>query len=182
MLHLLSALPSLENTDLNRIYYLGHSMGGDVGLKVLLASNKIRAASLWSPVAGTTNQQALYYGKYYDESNSPGDAKVDSATLEQYTKKIDDIYAALPGSVTRQRVDPVNHLQYLSTPLLIHHARGDVSVPYIWSENLIVQLAEAGKEFAFHSYDSDNHLFGSDNRLKAIQRDIEFFKQHANTK
>jgi dienelactone hydrolase len=179
VLHLLSALPSLEDADLNRIYYLGHSMGGDVGLKVLLANTQIKAASLWSPVAATTNQQAMYYGKYYDELYSPGDAQVNSATLSEYTHKIERIYSELPETVRSDQVDPVNHLQHLTTPLIVHHARGDKSVPYIWSENLIVLLNEAGKEFSFHAYDSDNHLFDEDNRSKVIKRDINFFNLHA---
>ena len=178
VLHVLAALPSLDNIDLSRVYFLGHSMGGDVGLKVLLASNTIRAASFWSPVAATTDQQALYYGKYYDKTNAPADQKVDSDTFLQYTKKIDKLYAALPGSVTKQQVDPVNHLNDLSTPVVIHHARGDTSVPYTWSENLVVQLKNANKEFEFHAYDSDNHLFAEANRKKAVRRDINFFNAH----
>ena len=149
VLHLLAALPTLENV-----------------------------ASLWAPVVATTDEQALYYGKYYDETIAPGDAKVDSATIAQYTQKIDKLYAELAIPATKQEVDPVEHLDKLTTPLIIHHARGDRSVPYSWSESFVVDLASSNKEFEFHVYDSDNHLFAEPNRQKAVDRDIAFFNRH----
>ena len=46
VLNMIAGLSDLENVDLDNIYYMGHSMGGDVGLKMLLATDKIKAASL----------------------------------------------------------------------------------------------------------------------------------------
>ena len=176
VLNLIAALPSLPNADISNIYYLGHSLGGDVGLKVLLASNKIRAASLWAPVIATTHEQALYYSKEHDKMN----IAVNLEKMKQYTQEIDDIYSSLPFELTYEEVDPINFTNDISTPLIIHHAIGDVSVPYMWSERFIVKLYKYAKIFAFFAYDSENHLFQSDERKAAVERDVAFFKIYAN--
>ena len=171
VLNLVSALGDFENADLNKIYYMGHSMGGDVGLKVLLASNEFKAASLWAPVVATTPVQALYYGNLFDEISPV----VDSEKMDTYMEKINSVYASLPTRINTEAVDPVLHLESLSTPLIIHHARGDTSVPFSWSESLIVKLHDLDKEFEFYAYDSDMHLFNEENRKIAVERDINFF-------
>ena len=56
-------------------------------------------------------------------------------------------------------VDPLEHVQYLSTPLLIQHARGDRPVPYQWPENLVIELFKHQKSFRFYSFDTGRHLF-----------------------
>lgn len=174
VLHLVAVLNQLDNVDLSRVYYMGHSMGGDVGLKVLLATDIFKAASLWSPVVSSTQEQALYYGKYYDKTND----KLNPEIMLAYLEKIDKVYAALESPVSFNDVDPVKHLDALNTPLLIQHARGDTSVPYIWSESLVTKLHELGKDYLLYSYESDNHLFKDENFELAIQRDITFFNSH----
>ncbi|MFT5572354.1 MAG: dienelactone hydrolase [Cryomorphaceae bacterium] len=178
VLHVLAGLPSLQDADLDRIYYLGHSMGGDVGLKVLLASNQFKAASLWAPVAATTDHQALYYGSYYDESHSHEDERADPAAIQRYTNKIDSLYSDLPVVISKDQVDPIHYIKDLSTPIVVHHARGDSSVPYIWSQDLVLKLFQSGKDFRFYSYDGDSHLFEGKNRRLAFERDLQFFSEH----
>ena len=150
-------------------------MGGDVGLKVMLATNRIKAASLWSPAIGSTPQQALYYGRYYDGNIN---AAVDSQKLAEYSNRINAVYAKLPVAISVKDVDPINQLKHLTTPLIIQHARSDRSAPYQGSEDLVIQMNSLGKEFFFYSYDSKHHLFKGDNLEQAFQRDLTFFDLH----
>jgi dienelactone hydrolase len=175
VLHLISAIDGFANANSQRLFYAGHSMGGDVGLKALLASNKVKAASLWSPAVGTTRQRALYYGRYYDDD---ANAAVDKQKLREYNQTINEVYSRLPSAISPEEVDAINYLQYLDTPLIVHHSRGDSSVPYQWAENLIVEMNELDKEFLFYPYDSANHLFKGDNLETAFVRDLEFFNNH----
>ena len=175
VLHLISALEDLPSANSSQLVYVGHSMGGDVGLKVMLATNRIKAASLWSPAIGSTPQQALYYGRYYDENIN---AAVDSQKLAEYSNRINAVYAKLPVAISVKDVDPINHLKHLTTPLIIQHARSDRSAPYQWSEDLVIQMNSLGKEFLFYSYDSKHHLFKGDNLEQAFQRDLTFFDLH----
>ena len=178
VLHAVAGLETIEQVNLNRIYYLGHSMGGEVGLKVLLATNRFKAASLWSPVVAETDVQALYYGKYDDEVVAPDDSKVDDHVFAQYRDKITKVYAEYASGVSTDDVDPIQHVQDLATPLMIQHARGDAAVPYAWSQALVVKLINAGKDVSFHTYNTDNHLFNQENMQKAINRDTVFFNTH----
>lgn len=175
VLHLISAIGAMSQTNSKKTVYAGHSMGGDVGLKALLATKKIRAASLWSPAVGSTSQRALYYGHFYDDDKN---AAVNKQKFSDYRKKIDGIYADLQVDVLPRDVDAINHLEHLSTPLIIHHARGDRSVPYQWSENLVLEMNEHGKEYLFYSYDTRSHLFEGENLESAFQRDLKFFNAH----
>lgn len=174
VLHLIAALKDLKNADLNNIYYMGHSMGGDVGLKMLLATDKIKAASLWSAVSASTPEQAIYYGKW-------GDENWDSITLgsmTKYTAKLDSTIQELGFEYNISNGDAINFIDSISTPLIIHHATKETSVPYRWSESLVAKLYTAEKEFEFYSYESENHLFKGKNRAKALERDIAFFEKY----
>ena len=176
VLNLLAAIPELADADLNHIFYAGHSMGGEIGLKVLLATDQIRAASLWSPAVANTYQSILYYGHLYDSNKG---VVVDRGKVREYAERMQRSYATLPTGVTPQQVDPINHLHNLTVPLLIQHARGDRSVPYQWAENLVLELNKNDKEFRFYSYDSDNHLFAGANLQLAFERDLTFFSDNS---
>jgi len=173
ILHLIAALPTLKNGNPKEIYYMGHSMGGDVGLKMLLATKDIKAASLWAPVAATTWEQALYYGKYYDTAG----AKTDAQKMKNYLAKLDTTIQQLDFPYEIDKGDPIHFIEELTTPLIIHHARRENAVPYIWSESLAAKLFKHQKEFELYAYDSDNHLLKGENCIKAVARDIIFFQK-----
>ncbi len=173
VLHLIAALSDLKDINLEEIYYIGHSMGGDVGLKMLLATNKIKAASLWAPVAATTYEQALYYGKFYDKNGEQTDTK----KMTAYLSKMDAVIKNLGFEYNIDSGDPIHFIKDLKTPLIIHHAREETSVPYMWSESLAAKLYKYQKPFEFYAYDGKNHLFQGENRKKAVERDIAFFNK-----
>ena len=174
VLSLLHSLDSLEGIDLNRIYYMGHSMGVDVGLKVLLASDVIRAASLWSGVIASTPEQVLYYEK----SSLAKSTSVDSAQFKQMRAKIENIYLDKAPAVGFADVDPIAHIQDLDVPLMVHHGTGDRGAPYLWSESFVSRMLELQKDVTFYFYDTDEHLFSGAMRAEVVQRDVEFFNAH----
>lgn len=173
VLHLISALQTIKGGNPKEVYFVGHSMGGDVGLKMLLATDKIKAASLWAPVAASTWEQALYYGKYYDEDGG----KTDAQKMKDYLAKLNKVLEEKVSGYDIDAGDAMNYIQQLTTPIVIHHARKENSVPYIWSESLAAKLFKHQKTFELYAYDSENHLLKGDNRAKAVERDILFFKK-----
>ena len=174
ILYLIDALKSLENVNLNNIYFMGHSMGGDVGLKMLLATNKIKAASIWAGISSTIWEQAIHYGKWSDENEDV----INTKSMRRYTSSLDSVVNKLGYVYDIDSGDPINFIQDLSTPLIIHHATNDTSVPYQWSESLAAKLFANNNEFEFYSYDSENHLLKNMNLDKAIVRDIVFFNKY----
>ncbi len=173
VLHLIAALSDLKDADLENVFYMGHSMGGDVGLKMLLATDKIKAASLWSAVCASTPEQAIYYGKWSDDNWN----NISLSSMKNYMGKLDSTVQNLGFEYDIASGDPIHYLEELSIPIIIHHATKETSVPYRWSESLAAKLYEQGKTFEFYSYESENHLFKGENREKAVERDIAFFRK-----
>ncbi|MGB0879983.1 MAG: alpha/beta hydrolase family protein [Polaribacter sp.] len=174
VLNLISTIKEIKNTDVDNIFYIGHSMGGDVGLKTLLATNKIKAASIWSGVSASTYEQALYYGKFYDKEGN----KTTPISINTYMEKLNKTIHNLGFKYDINAGDAIHSINEINTPIIIHHARWETSVPYQWSESLAAKLFTYNKVFELHTYNSKNHLFKDENRLKAVERDILFFNKH----
>ena len=71
--------------------------------------------------------------------------------------------------------EPGQYLHFLDTPIVVHHAKDDGEVPYIWSELLATKLELQNKTYTFYSYESDKHFFEDEMRAIAVARDIKFF-------
>jgi dipeptidyl aminopeptidase/acylaminoacyl peptidase len=174
VLNLMAALKSLKNADLKNVYYVGHSLGGDVGLKMLLATDNIRAASLWAPVVADSWEQALFYGMFYDENND----RVDSTKMKEYSGHITRNINKLGYAYTVEEGDPVNYVSDISMPIQIHHAKSDPVVPFLWSVGLASKLYHFDKVFELYSYDCADHLLTGAMRAMAIERDVAFFRKY----
>lgn len=172
VLHLINAVSALKEADKNKIFLMGHSMGGDVTLKVLLVNDNIKAASLWSAVTASTVEQAMYYGKWDDESWD----SLSPRSMKNYLGRLDSTINNLGFEYNLSSGDPIQFLDEIDSPIIIHHATNETSVPYQWSESLAAKLYEKEKSFTFYSYESKNHLFRDENKKKALERDISFFK------
>lgn len=174
VLNLISTLDQIEEGDQNNIFYLGHSMGGDVGLKTLLVSKQIKAASMWAAVSASTLEQVLYYDKLKNEDEN----KITNVSMQQSMGRFNEAIGDLNYEYILESGDAINYIEDLYVPLIIHHAQWETSVPYQWSASLVSKLFRYNKEFEFYTYDSENHLFHNINREKAIQRDINFFNTY----
>jgi dipeptidyl aminopeptidase/acylaminoacyl peptidase len=160
VLHLVHAVDGLAEADPSRIYMYGHSMGGDVTLRVLQATDRVRAASLWAPVSEDFPEGFLYFVR----RNRPEQA---ADILRQLAEELtEDDYAAF---------SPRAHLEHLNTPLLIHHGTDDESVPYDWSVALAAALEDAGKTFTFHTYPGEDHNLRNGSWGTVAGRDVSFF-------
>lgn len=141
----------LDNSDLNNVFMLGHSMGAAVTLRAAAAlGDNIRGASLWSaaliePEKPSTTMQHL---SNYNERD------VQNAEL----------------------ID----LSALVCALNIHHAVDDPVTAIATSKNLVEQLHQRQKVVTLFTYDSPNHLFSDANFTSALARDIEFFRSLIN--
>ena len=171
VLALLSALPGLDDADLDKLFMWGHSLGAEIALRTLLVDGSIRGASLWSPVGGSLWEQAYHYS-WYDSTDDTDRHDKPKARMEKFASDIDHLdFPYDPDSS-----EPGQYLHFLDTPILVHHAKDDGEVPYIWSELLATKLELQNKTYTFYSYDSDNHLFGDELRALAVARDVEFFR------
>ena len=174
VLNLLAAVDQIEGIDSESLFMWGHSMGGEVTLRTLVATNRIRAASLWSSVGGSIWDQAYYYSRY-GQTLSPDDSATDKPVITTLRQQIAD----LDDSFDSESVEPLNYLDDLDTPLIIHHAVNDSGAAFKWSAQLAKELYMRGKTYEFWPVDSSEHLFTGEDMERAADRDAKFFAAHS---
>ncbi len=171
VLALLSGLSEVRNADLDRVFMWGHSLGGEVSLRTLLATNQVKGASLWSTVGGDVWDQAYHYSRYKDQG-SPDSSETPKVSVDQL--RMDITRLGVPYDWASR--EPLRHLGALKTPLIIHHSIDDGSAAYKWSVQLAKELYLLGRPYRFYSYPGSDHFFGADARQLAVERDVAFFK------
>jgi dipeptidyl aminopeptidase/acylaminoacyl peptidase len=147
-----------------KIGYWGHSNGGEIGLRVAVISQDIKAYSLWAGVVGS----------FVDE-------------LETYNAKISFLRGSNPlveehGLPSQNpqfwnRIDPYAYLNDISSPIQLQHATGDKSVPIELSRRLRDELEKVGKKVEYVEYQGDDHNIGQNSSL-AWRRTIQFFRDN----
>ena len=138
---------NLDNSDLNNVFMLGHSMGAAVTLRAAAAlGDNIRGASLWS-----------------------------AALIEPEKPSTTMRYLSNDNEKDDQNAQPID-LSALVCALNIHHAVDDPVTAIATSKNLVEQLHQRQKVVTLFTYNSPNHLFSGANFTSALARDIEFFR------
>ncbi len=171
VLALLSGLHSLEHADLDQVFMWGHSRGGEVTLRALLATDLVKGASLWSSVGGEIWDQAYYYSRHKDLAAVDG-SDIEKTSITELKGQMADLGEAYDWAAR----EPLRYLRFLRTPIIIHHAIGDQSAEYAWSERLAKELYLAGTTYRFYSYPGSDHFFQDQLREQAVGRDVEFFR------
>jgi dipeptidyl aminopeptidase/acylaminoacyl peptidase len=171
VLALLAGLSGIDHADLDNVFMWGHSLGGEVTLRALLATDAVKGASLWSTVGGEIWDQAYYYSRYKERGALDG-VDVQKPAVEQLKRDI----ASLAGPYDWAAREPLRFLRLLRTPLILHHAIGDTGAKYEWSERLAKELYLAGQPYVFHTYPGSDHLFQGPARNEAVARDVAYFR------
>jgi len=165
----LSALAYLKNyqaVDPERIGHWGHSNGGQIGLRVAVISDDIKAFSFWAGVVGS-----------YEDM------------FETYNNNIDFLRNAASSSLVVQnglpsknpdfwnRLDPFDYLDDIQAPIQLQHGAADKSVPIVLSESLRNALKAANKEVEYFSYPGADHNLAQNVSL-AFRRTIDFYNDN----
>lgn len=175
VINLIQATESIKEADMNHIHLWGHSLGGEVTLKVLeiISKNeniksKIRSVALWAPVTDTS--------KWFTKSHLN---TLPEATISPYPYKstFDAIKTPDSNPVLWNSLSPINYLSDINIPILLQHGTKDTTVPYSWSEDLNQKLLNLNKNITFISYLSDNHNLPL-SWSSAVKSDLDFFNQY----
>ncbi|MEQ3696248.1 MAG: alpha/beta fold hydrolase [Pseudomonadales bacterium] len=162
------AAMKLENVNTDQVVMAGHSMGGGITQRAVIAlGDRLAAASIWS----TAGEDFLRY--WMTESLSTGAATDSNAKAKPV---LDSLLAELRAgdySFADLAVAPV--VSEISVPLMIQHARDDQTTAVDNSIVLAAQLYQANKAYQLYLYDDRDHLFGGEVFDEAIRRDQQFF-------
>lgn len=171
VLALVLGLDQLPEADARNVFLWGHSLGAEVCLRVLLATDRIRAASLWSTIGSDPWERA--FGHAASASQGPVG---DEAPALPAMQALEAELASLPVPYDADGNDPLRFLGELSTPVILHHAIGDPEVPLASSMRLASQLTRWHKPYVFHRYSAADHFLQSPDRELAVGRDVAFFR------
>lgn len=164
-LYAIAYLKNYANVNPERIGYWGHSNGGEIGLRAVVISADIKAASFWAGVVGNYEDMLETYNdkiSFLRNNNNP--------LIEKY---------GLPSQNPEfwNKLDPYSYLKDISAPIQLQHGTADSSVPIELSLQLKKALEKSNKEAEYYEYPGDDHNIGSNSSL-AWKRTIEFFKEN----
>jgi len=162
VISLLSSLDSLEKADKEKVVIWGHSNGGQIALSVLEITGKNIPTSLWAPVSAPFPESILHYT---DELEDKG------ALVKKEIAEFEEKYNASQYSAS-------SYLNWIKAPLIIHQGTADEAIPLDWTENLVKNLRELGKEVFYYQYQGENHNFNYGSAALTRKRDLEFFRKN----
>jgi dipeptidyl aminopeptidase/acylaminoacyl peptidase len=180
VLNAMASVKRLKEADPNRIGMWGHSMGGSVTLRAMVAVPEIKAGVIW---AGVT---ASYTDMFERARRTPaaaglGGTPVPGGTPAPARGWRNDLTAQY-GTIQQNpgfyaSISPNSYLKDISGPLQLHHGTADESVPIEYSDTLYKQMQDAGKLVEYYKYPGDNHNL-SNNLATALQRSVAFFDKY----
>lgn len=170
----LNAYAALQNLDFvnpDKIGLWGHSMGGNIVLRSMVAKPDIPAAVVW---AGSvfTYQDFIDYG-IDDDSYQPPDP---DSPRRQRRQKLFDTYGRfdLESSFWRQ-VSPLDYLSDIQGSIQLHHATNDNVVNIEYSRNLFNLLEQNNVNSEIYEYQQGGHNLVSPTFSNAMDRTVDFF-------
>ncbi len=162
VISLLSSLDSLDKADKEKVFIWGHSNGGQIALSVLEITEKNYPTSLWAPVSAPFPESILHYTNELEDKG---------ALVKKEIAEFEEKYEASQYSTT-------SYLDWIKAPLIIHQGIADEAIPLDWTENLVMQFQNLGKEVTYYQYPGENHNFNYGSAPLARNRDLEFFRKH----
>lgn len=174
VLNAVASLKKYPEADPNRIGMWGHSMGGQVTLRAMVAAKEdIKAGVIWAGVVAA-------YPDLLEQWRQPNH---DHPEAEQNShRRWREELAAEYGSPAENpefwaSISPNSYLADLSGPIQLHHSTTDTHVPVEFSENLSTQLQDAGQTVEYFTYENDDHNI-SNNFSLAMERSLAFFDKY----
>ena len=142
VLNLLAGIDDLPGADNNNVFLYGHSMGGEIALRILTINKDVKGVSLWAAVSQDFPENTLHYRRRRNF---------------QEAKKLEKQIESIIGTANYKSIAPSTYFNSIRVPLIIHHGTADKSVPFEWSGPFLQRLDKAGVQYTFHKYPGENH-------------------------
>ena len=157
----------------------GHSMAGNVTLRAMLIEPDIKAGVIWAGAVYSYDDFAQY-GIDDNTYRPPATPEAEDDTdRRRRSQEIFEAYGRPDSQVPYwQAVSLTENIEYLTSPLQIHHAENDTVVDIGYSFDLAVVLQEYGKLYEFYTYEGGGHNLVSPAFDEAMSRTVVFFRTH----
>ena len=167
VLNALASARRYPDADPNRVGMWGHSMGGYITLRAMVAQQNVRAGVIWAGVVASYEDM---FQSWFGRGGSSSRRGWRGETVDQYGTP--DENPAFWNSLSAN-----SYLTDLSGPIQIHHGTADPSVPYEYSVTLDEQIRAAGRFTELFLYPNDDHNIAT-NRDNALTLSVVFFNQY----
>ncbi len=167
------SLQRLEFVDPDGIGMWGHSMAGNLVMRAMLVEPGIRAGVIWGGAVYSYEDLARYgiTDNSFVRQPTPSNAVVINRRAMIY-----DLYGEPNlNHPYWQAVSLTANLNFLQSPVQIHHSADDDVVSIRYAIDLAEALAANGLPYEFYRYDGGGHNIGSPYFNTAMQRTIAFF-------
>ncbi len=173
VLNAVASIKRYPGVDAGRIGMWGHSMGGWITLRAMVASDDIKAGVIWGGVVAPYEDLLTRWRR----TDRPTPTPIPGVSGSRWRRMLADA----PGTPAEdpawwQALSANYFLDDLSGPLQLHHAQGDTTVPVAFSQTLYDQGQKAGAPIELYTYSGDNHNI-SGNFGTAMARTVEFFNK-----
>jgi len=118
VMNLIAGLSHIEDADTGNIFLYGHSMGGEIGLRILTVNQTLKGATLWAALTEPFPENTLYFVR-----------KRSREEADRLQIKIDKVISPEEYNL----ISPLNYMDSIHAPILVHHGTDDESVPFKWS-------------------------------------------------
>lgn len=169
VMNAVSSIKKLPEVNPEKIGMWGHSMGGYLTLRAMVASEDVKVGVIWAGVVASYPEMLYNWRRTGSFTPSPSSRGVGwrTAWLEEFGTPDEN-------AIFWESVSATSYLADLSGPLQLHHGTLDEDVPLEFSIRLAEQARAAGQTADLYTYEGDNHNISA-NFSTAMQRTIEFF-------
>lgn len=174
VLNLIASLKQDSLVNGGRIGLFGHSMGGHVALRAMVASRDVRATVFMASVVGS------FYDIFYNWPHSPFPNDHPQPLVQNKKADLVQKYGDPKANPTFwDSASAVNFVSQTTGAVQVNHDVGDTTVPKGFSDHLVQNLQQAGKSVDYYTYPGDDHQFASSgNRALILQRAVAFYQAH----
>jgi dipeptidyl aminopeptidase/acylaminoacyl peptidase len=119
----------------------GHSMGGNIILRVLTVSSDVKASVLFASLSGDEIKNAEVLSSASSDPNFQTERSAPPEVVE--------------------RISPMYYYSDISSPIQLHHGTADEVVPFAWAEETCNLATAAGVQIECLYYPEEGHTFRS---------------------
>lgn len=171
VLNAVSSLQQNPQVNQDKIGIWGHSMGGFLALRAMVITKDIKAGVIWAGLV--CDYPDMFYRWHpinITTTPSPAFRGWRADWIQQYgtPEENPDVWRSVSAN---------SFLAELSGPLQLHHGTADTNVPVVFSEELAVDVFDAGGSAELNIYDGDNHNL-SNSFIIAMTRTVNFFDKY----
>lgn len=182
VLNALGSVRRWPDADPARVGMWGHSMGGYITLRAMVAANTISAGVIWGGVVGSYPDIVYNWNRPPQSAlGSPPPNATPGRPLSWRDQIIVDYGRPEENPGFWASISANTYLADLPGPVQLHHGAADTSVPVHMSVSLDRQIRAAGGSSELFVYPGDNHDIAG-NLGTALNRSVAFFDAHVKNK